>query len=174
MSAIEEIQRFRDAKQLIWSGAIEESYLMGMLDEIKRGIDVQATLWITSGGGDINLAWCFYGFIRCISPELMTVAVGNVESAAVTVFLAGNKRYALPTASFLLHDVQSVSDENGYGATTDARICEDEQRRYIDLLTSELTIPREEVVAISSATTLLSAQEAKEIGLVHEILETAR
>jgi ATP-dependent Clp protease, protease subunit len=77
--------------------------LMGNIGgAIDRGTR-EIMLCITSPGGAPDQAFYAYELLRNLPIDLSTFAMGPVQSAAVTIFLAGQKRYAVPEASFLLH-----------------------------------------------------------------------
>ena len=63
------------------------------------------TIYICSEGGCVNSAMAIYDEI-CLTKKnktIVTVAVGEVASAAIFVLAAGDKRYAYENASFMIH-----------------------------------------------------------------------
>lgn len=62
-------------------------------------------LAFSTPGGDVMQGMTLYNVLRGMPFELITHNVGNVDSIGNAVFLAGNKRYACPHATFMFHGV---------------------------------------------------------------------
>ena len=60
---------------------------------------------IASNGGDVQCALHAYNLIRAIPKMVTTHNVGNVDSAANVLFLAGATRYAAADSKFMFHGV---------------------------------------------------------------------
>lgn len=60
-------------------------------------------LYLSSEGGDLTTGFTAYNFLRSLPVPLTTFNMSNVESIAVIIFLAGEKRYAINNSRFLLH-----------------------------------------------------------------------
>jgi ATP-dependent Clp protease, protease subunit len=63
-------------------------------------------LSISSPGGEVAAGIALYNFLRALPVRVVTHNIGSIDSIAVVVFLAGERRYATPTATFLFHGVQ--------------------------------------------------------------------
>lgn len=63
------------------------------------------TVFISSAGGDIDVAIELYNFIRSLDCRVKMVNTSYVNSAAVIVFLAGDERVCLHNSSFYVHSV---------------------------------------------------------------------
>lgn len=61
-------------------------------------------LFINSGGGDADLAVGFYYWTKFLKLNLTTIGMGQLSSAGVVLFLAGNKRYLLPDTYLYFHE----------------------------------------------------------------------
>lgn len=70
-------------------------------------------LWISSNGGDDSFGFVLYDIISSLSVPVITVATGNVMSSAVTVYLAGTKRFATPNCLFMIHP-SKFSEDGSY------------------------------------------------------------
>lgn len=62
---------------------------------------------ISSGGGDVNAGFVLYNYLLSLQGQLTITMhnIGSIDSMANVIFLAGQRRYAAPTASFLFHGV---------------------------------------------------------------------
>lgn len=58
----------------------------------------------SSGGGAVDEGFALYTFLRALPVKLTMHAIGNVDSIALVVFLAGEHRFCSPNATFLFHD----------------------------------------------------------------------
>jgi ATP-dependent protease ClpP protease subunit len=79
-----------------------------LLTTVQQAIDLKATkitLCLSSPGGVPDQAFYAYEVLVAQSSqvELVTHNLGTVQSAAMILFLAGTKRYAVPNATFLVH-----------------------------------------------------------------------
>ncbi|PYS92821.1 MAG: Clp protease [Acidobacteria bacterium] len=63
-------------------------------------------LSISSSGGEVAAGITLYNFLRGLPVRVVTHNIGAIDSIAVVIFLAGQDRYAVPTATFLFHGVQ--------------------------------------------------------------------
>jgi ATP-dependent Clp protease protease subunit len=71
---------------------------------VARG-DTTVHLLVSSAGGDVNTGFLLFHMLQAFPFELITHNVGNVDSIANVIFLAGHKRYAGATATFMFHGV---------------------------------------------------------------------
>jgi ATP-dependent Clp protease protease subunit len=60
---------------------------------------------LSTPGGSVMHGVTLYNFLRALPVDLAIHNVGNVDSIGNAVFLAGNKRYACPNATFMFHGV---------------------------------------------------------------------
>jgi ATP-dependent Clp protease protease subunit len=114
-----------------------------------------------------------YDTMQYIQPEVQTYCLGQAASAAAVLLAAGTKgkRFALPNARILIHQ---PAVESGYGQSSDLEI----QAREILRMRASM----EQILANHSGQSedtvrkdierdkFFTAQEAKEYGLVDEVL----
>ena len=62
---------------------------------------------ISSSGGDVDAGFVLYNYLTSLHGQLNISMhnIGTIDSIANVIFLAGNKRYAAPNASFLFHGI---------------------------------------------------------------------
>ncbi|MEX2469022.1 MAG: ATP-dependent Clp protease proteolytic subunit, partial [Pseudohongiellaceae bacterium] len=67
--------------------------------------DEPITIYISSPGGHVESGDVVYDIIKFIKPEVKVIGTGWVASAAITIYLAADKkhRFALPNTRFLIH-----------------------------------------------------------------------
>lgn len=139
--------------------------------------DRDITLYINSPGGSFTAMTAIYDTMQFIRPEVQTVCLGQAASAAAVLLAAGapGKRLALPNARVLIHQPSMGGDR---GTATDLQIHADELLRIRtwmeETLASHTDRTAEQVQADIDRDKFLSAQDAKEYGLVDEVLESRK
>jgi len=129
-------------------------------------------IYINSPGGLVTSCMAIYDVINYIKPDVSTVCVGEAASAAAFILAAGakGKRRALKNAKIMLHQVSSGAS----GTVEDLKIAIKETERANDLMMieiSEITGKSfKQVKKDLDRDYYMSAQAAKEYGLIDEIL----
>jgi ATP-dependent Clp protease protease subunit len=129
-------------------------------------------LYINSPGGSGQALLAIYDTIQCIRPDVSTICVGQAASAGAVLLAAGShgKRFALPHARVLIH--QPHGELGGQAADIEIHAREAlRQRREIDEILARHT--GQSVQKVHDDTDrdfILSAEEAKEYGLIDEVL----
>ena len=136
--------------------------------------DRDISIYINSPGGDINALLAIYDTMQYIRPEITTLCFGQAASAAAVLLAAGTpgKRLALPNARILIHQPYAQS---GYAQVSDLEIAANEILRLKSALEQILSVhtgqPIEKVSKDTDRDYVLTAQEAKEYGIVDEVIE---
>jgi ATP-dependent Clp protease protease subunit len=140
------------------------------LQSVKRDTDIN--LYVNSPGGLVDQTLAIYDTMRFLSCDVATYCIGQAASGAAIVLAAGTKgkRYALPNAKIMLHQP--------YGGITgqaeDIRIQAEEvlkdKKRLIEILHHHTGRPHEKIEEETERDRFMTAEEAKEWGLVDEIL----
>lgn len=137
--------------------------------------DKEISLYINSPGGDITGLFAIYDTMKFIKPDVSTYVFGQAASAAAVLLAAGTKgkRYALPHSRVLLHQPYGGTG----GQASDIEIQAKEILRMRDTLNNLLAMdtgqPVEKIKADTDRDYILNANDAKEYGIVDEVL-TAR
>jgi len=136
--------------------------------------DKDINLYINSPGGDITGLFAIYDTMQYIKPDIMTICMGQAASAAAVLLGAGTKgkRFSLPHARILLH--QPYGGAGGQAA--DIEIQAKEIMRLRELLDRILAHhtgqSMEKVGKDTDRDFIMSADEAKEYGLIDEVIVT--
>lgn len=130
-------------------------------------------LLIQSTGGFIAEGVALYNYLRHLPLKIVAYNGGGVSSIAVIVFLAAHRRRASETASFLIHR-SHVSPNQGttvfqlenlaHGLTFD-------DERTESILNQHITLPEEKRKLYEYGNLTISAKEAIQFGLIHEIAD---
>ncbi len=134
--------------------------------------DIQ--LYINSPGGVLTSALAIYDTIQYIKCPLSTVCIGLAASGAAVLLAAGakGKRYALPNAEILLHQV-AVSGVSGEAVEVEiaAKQILKLKDKVNKILAKHTGQPLEKIEKDTDRDFYLSAQEAKNYGLIDEVIK---
>ncbi len=168
---------FCATKKIVFSGSVSADTYEGMMGNViepclEKGKD--ATLWISSEGGEIYPSFAIYDSVNFLSnAKLTTVAAGQVTSAAVFVYLSGDKRVILPESIILIHDVKTTVGE-GYHTITGLQETVNSLRSIrstmVKILVERTRMTREDAEEFIQNGKIFTAEEAVKYGLAHEIL----
>ena len=134
----------------------------------------EISMYINSPGGVVTSGLSIYDTMQYIKPDVTTICMGQAASAAAVLLAAGTKgkRFALPHARVLLHQPSGGAQ----GQASDIEVVAKEILRMRDLLNkllAETTGQTEQKISDDTDRDfILTAQEAKEYGIVDEIIET--
>lgn len=150
--------------------------LLGKIEETRKFFPMNGLvqLLINSTGGDLKSAAAFLYYIQDRRIPLMTLGY-TVESAAMLLYLAGKKRFALPDKTkFFVHEVAAhiEGEYNAHSARSLAEEMDTMNNLYADLVVSRTSFTQKELLALMNTTGWLNAKEAKKAGIVHEFIET--
>lgn len=131
-------------------------------------------MYINSPGGSFTAMTAIYDTMQYIRPDIQTFVIGQAASAAAVLLAAGTpgKRFALPNSRILIH--QPALAGGDYGQASDIEIQANEVLRMRTWL--EETWAKhsgktaEEVRSDIERDKILGAEEAKEYGLIDEVL----
>lgn len=134
--------------------------------------DKDISLYINSPGGSTSAGFAIFDTMQYIKPDIRTICTGMAASFGAMLLLAGKKgkRYALPNSEIMIHQPLG-------GARGQATEIEISARRILKLkdhlnhIISERTgQPVEKVAKDSERDYFMSAEEAKEYGIIDEVL----
>lgn len=137
--------------------------------------DRDISLYITSPGGSITAGMAIHDTMRYVAPDVSTIAMGQTASMGTLLLAAGTKgkRHALPNSTVHFHPAGIGGDGIG-GSAPDIEI----QVKFMlqlqdrgNKLLAEYTGQKLEQIELDfQRDRFLSAEEAKEYGLVDTIL----
>ena len=140
--------------------------------------DKDISLYINSPGGSISAGMAIHDTIQYIKCDVSTICMGMAASMGAFLLASGTKgkRFALPNAEIMIHQPLIAGGQGGglSGQATDIKIHADHSirtRAKMNRLLSEYTgQPLEKVELDTERDNFLSAQEAKEYGLIDEVI----
>ncbi len=146
--------------------------IMRLLHLQNQKKDVDINLYINSPGGSVDDTLAIYDTIQYLNCDVATYCIGRAQSGGAVVLASGSKgkRYILPHARVMIH--QPFGGVTGQA--TDVQIQAEEilkaKRGLNDILARHTGKSVDQVESDSERDRFFSAQEAKEYGLVDEVL----
>lgn len=129
---------------------------------------------ISSTGGDVDSAIRIYSYLKALPLTIETIAFSQIDSAANIIYAAGSNRVAIKGCRFFLHEgtftngSQTTTLHNHEEALSLFRYLFD---AHVKILAKETNQTVTKIKALLKDSTILTADDAKKIGLVHEVLE---
>ena len=134
--------------------------------------DIQ--LYINSPGGILTSGLAIYDTMQYIKCPVSTVCIGSAASAAAVLLAAGTKgkRYSLPNSQILLHQV-AISGVSGEAIEVEiaAKQIVKLKEKVNKILAKHTGQPMEKVERDTDRDFYLSADEAKEYGLIDVVIK---
>lgn len=137
--------------------------------------DEPITVYINSQGGHVEAGDTIHDIIKFVKPKVNVVGTGWVASAGITIYLGTEKenRYSLPNTRYMIHQplggVQGQSTEIEIEAKEIIRTRE----RINKIIANETGQPIEKVEKDTDRNFWLSVDEAKEYGIVGNIVSSS-
>jgi ATP-dependent Clp protease, protease subunit len=129
--------------------------------------------YINSPGGSVTATLAIYDTMQFLECPIATYCMGMCASGAAILLAAGTpkKRYALPHAKVMVHQPWSQGI-GGQASDVEIEMKEilKEKRRLNEILAKHTDRPLEVIEAETERNRYFTAQEAKEFGLVDEVL----
>jgi len=164
-------------RTILLSGGIDKEMaekLIRQLLLLEADGDDPIKVFIDSPGGDADAGYAIFDMLRFIKPDVITIGMGTVASAAALVHLAAKKenRLSLPNAHFLIH--QPLSGIRGVATEIEIHAKELEKlREKINHLIAHETGQDVNKVAVDTDRDYwLSAEEALQYGLISRIISS--
>ena len=135
--------------------------------------DKDIVLYINSPGGSITAGMAIFDTMNYIKCDVSTVCVGMAASMGAFLLAAGakGKRLALPNSEIMIHQPLGGMQ----GQATDIKIHADRiirmRRTLNEILAKQTGRPVEEIERDTERDNFLSAQEAKDYGLIDEVID---
>ncbi len=129
-------------------------------------------LYVNSPGGSVTAGLAIYDTMQFIKPQVATYCMGQAASMGAVLLAAGakGKRYALPHARIMIHQPWGGAQ----GTASDISIQAQEILRMKDelnrMLADHCGQPLEKLTKDTDRDFFMSAQEAKDYGLVDGVI----
>lgn len=133
----------------------------------------QVYLLLNTVGGSVMNGLNLYNVLRGMPFELIIHNVGSVNSVGNTIFLAGDKRYAVPNATFMFHGVGFTFSQGQRLEEKDIREKLEgvlrEQKKIGDIILQHTNLTDNEIKGLFRQAQTKDAHFAMDKGIIHEI-----
>jgi ATP-dependent Clp protease protease subunit len=131
------------------------------------------SFYINSPGGVVSAALAMYDTMQYIRSPVSTVCVGMAASAGSLLLTAGakGKRYALPNARIMVHQPSGGAQGQATDIEIQAREILYTRRLLNDIYVKHTGQPVEAIERKLERDTYMSASEAREFGLIDEVVD---
>ncbi len=130
-------------------------------------------LYINSPGGSVTAGMAIYDTMNYIKCDVSTICLGMAASMGAFLLAGGakGKRYALPNAEIMIHQPSG----GARGQATEIRIVAEQilqtRKRLNEILAANTGQPYEVIERDTERDNYMTAQEAKEYGLIDCVIE---
>lgn len=130
-------------------------------------------LYINSPGGSVTAGFAIYDTIQHIKPDVQTICIGMAASMGSFLLAAGakGKRFALPNAEVMIHQPLGGAQGQATEIEIAAKHILRTRERLNKILSERTGQPIEKIEKDTDRDNFLTAQEAKEYGLIDEVME---
>lgn len=132
--------------------------------------DIQ--LYINSPGGSVTAGLAIYDTMNHVKPAVSTICVGLAASMGAFLLAAGEKgkRYALPHAKILIHQVMGGAEGQASDVAIHAQEIVRTKQELNELLAKMTGQPLKKIEADTDRDTFMTATKAREYGLIDKVV----
>ena len=148
--------------------------IMRLLELQAKAPNRDINLYINSPGGSVDDTLAVYDTMQFLSCDVATYCVGQAASGAALILAAGatGKRYCLPHSKIMIHQPWGGVTGQASDIAIQAEEILKAKRLLNELLAKHTGRPVEQIEAETERDRYLTPTEAKEYGIVDEIVET--
>ncbi len=134
--------------------------------------DKDINLYINSPGGSVTAGMAIYDTMQYIKPDVSTICVGLAASMGAFLLAGGKKgkRYSLPNSEIMIHQPSG----GARGQATEIKIVAENilktKKKLNEILAANTGRSYEEIERDTERDNFMSASEAKEYGLIDEVI----
>ena len=136
--------------------------------------DIQ--IYLNSPGGSVYAGLGIYDTMQYLKPEISTICTGMAASMAAVLMCAGakGKRYALPHSRIMIHQPMGGTQGQASDIEIEAREIQKLKKELYEIIAFHSGKDYEQVWKDSDRDYWMTAAEAKEYGMIDEVLKNDR
>ena len=133
-------------------------------------------IYINSPGGSVTAGLAIYDTMQFVTCDVNTYCMGMAASMGAVLLCAGTKgkRYALPNSDIMIHQVSGGAQGQASDVERQVEFMFKLKRRLESIIALHTGKPVEQVHNDADRDYYMSAQEAKEYGLVDEVVKSRK
>lgn len=134
------------------------------------------SLYINSPGGEVTAGLAIYDTMKYIRPDVSTICIGMAASMGAFLLSSGTKgkRFALPNSEIMIHQVLGGSQGQASDVEIQTRQLLKIKQKLNKLLAENVGKPVEVVEHDTDRDNYLTAEEAKDYGIVDQVFYTRK
>jgi ATP-dependent Clp protease, protease subunit len=142
------------------------------MEDPKREIN----LYINSPGGSVTAGLAIYDTMQFVTCDVATYCIGIAASMGAVLLTAGTKgkRYALPNSDVMLHQVSGGAQGPASDVERTVEYMFRLKKRLIGIIAHHTGKTVEQIQADSDRDYWITAQQAKDYGLVDEVVKSRK
>lgn len=164
--------------KILFTGNVNEENVRAFISEIKKLTEEfpkseSLTIYISSPGGNVDISIELFNFLKLLDCKVRTVNISCVNSAAIIIFAAGDERVCLPCSSFYVHSITKKlnGDFTADDLLREAKEMSANTDKVATILADVSKKNKNYWKRLMKKGCLLTAQKAKELGLINDISE---
>lgn len=152
-----------------WFG-IEATSPKSVNDSLSQANGEDIEVEINSGGGSVFAGSEIYTALKSYPGNVTVKIVGLAASAASVIAMAGDKVMMSPTAQMMIHNVSSRAEGDYRNMEHTAEVLRNANNTIANAYRIKTGKTQEELLALMDKETWMTADKAKELGFVDEIM----
>ena len=130
------------------------------------------SLYINTPGGQVTSGLAIYDTMQLVEPDVATICTGMAASMGSVLLCAGakGKRSCLPHSKVLIHQPLGGAQGQASDIMIAAREIEKTRKELYDIISRHSGQPYEKVFADADCDFWMTAQEAKDYGMIDQVL----
>ncbi len=140
------------------------------LDSVDSGKDIN--IYVNSPGGSVHAGLGIYDTMQFIKSDVSTICTGMAASMAAVLLVAGKegKRFALPHSRVMIHQPMGGAQGQASDIEITAREIQKLKQELYTIIAEHSHQPYDKVWADSDRDYWMTAEEAKEYGMIDQVL----
>ena len=136
----------------------------------------EITFYINSPGGSITAGMAIYDTMQFLTCDVNTYCIGQAASMGAVLLSGGTsgKRFALPHANIMIHQVLGGAQGQATDMEIHVKHMLDLKKTLTNILSKHTGKPYDEVFEACERDNFLTAEEAKDFGLVDEVVASRK
>ena len=132
----------------------------------------EIAMYINSPGGYISSGLAIYDTMQYVRPDVITYCTGQAASMGAVLLAAGTKgkRFILPHSRVMIHQPLGGAQGQASDIEIQAKEIQTLREKLNDILADHTGQPVERIIEDTDRNYYMSAMEAKEYGIVDEVL----
>src|SRR3984893_10342003 len=154
------------------ANSVVAQLLFLQIQDPKRDIN----LYINSPGGSVTAGLSIYDTMQFVTCDVATYCMGIAASMGAVLLAAGTqgKRYALPNSDIMIHQVSGGAQGTASDVERTVEYMYKLKKRLISILAHHTGKTDEQIQSDSDRDYWITAQQAKDYGLVDEVVKSRK